>query len=153
MEQQKFVIEKVTTFSPDIAQAIRDLAQQEGKNYKDLSDGDVKEMIDSPLHFLYLARDAKSNAFVGMVLLMVFRIPYVRKGYIDDLVVDEKFRNKGLGTQLMQQAVDTAREKGAAYVDFTSRPRRDASNNLYEKLGFEKRETNVYRLICDYGEI
>jgi hypothetical protein len=31
-------------------------------------------------------------------------------------------------------------------VNLTSRPDRPAANRLYQRLGFEMRETNVYRL-------
>ncbi|MGH9297111.1 MAG: GNAT family N-acetyltransferase, partial [Acidimicrobiales bacterium] len=34
---------------------------------------------------------------------------------------------------------------GSRNVDLTSRPSREAANKLYLKLGFEPRETNVYR--------
>jgi ribosomal protein S18 acetylase RimI-like enzyme len=30
-------------------------------------------------------------------------------------------------------------------VDLTSRPSREAANRLYQRIGFERRETNVYR--------
>jgi ribosomal protein S18 acetylase RimI-like enzyme len=30
-------------------------------------------------------------------------------------------------------------------VDLTSRPSREAANRLYQRLGFQLRETNVYR--------
>ena len=38
-----------------------------------------------------------------------------------------------------------AAERGARSVDLTSRPSREAANRLYRRLGFEPRETNVYR--------
>jgi ribosomal protein S18 acetylase RimI-like enzyme len=34
---------------------------------------------------------------------------------------------------------------GAKTVELTSRPSREAANRLYRRLGFEIRETNVYR--------
>ena len=36
-------------------------------------------------------------------------------------------------------------ELGAKTIDLTSRPSREAANRLYQRLGFEMRETNVYR--------
>lgn len=147
------VIQQVTSFTPQTAESLRYLAKQLGKNYHELRDEDIKEMIASPNHFLFLAIDTKNDKPAGMILAMVYRIPYVRKGYLDDLVVDEAYRGNGLGTKLLQTALDIAHKRGAAYVDFTSRPKRGAGNNLYEKLGFQKRETNVYRKIFDYGEV
>jgi ribosomal protein S18 acetylase RimI-like enzyme len=38
-----------------------------------------------------------------------------------------------------------AKEAGAKTVDLTSRPSREAANRLYQRVGFERRDTNVYR--------
>jgi len=46
----------------------------------------------------------------------------------------------------MDYAIDFAMKAGAESIDLTSRPERHAANQLYLKLGFVKRETNVYRL-------
>jgi ribosomal protein S18 acetylase RimI-like enzyme len=34
---------------------------------------------------------------------------------------------------------------GARSVDLTSRPSRQAANHVYQKLGFKRRDTNIYR--------
>jgi ribosomal protein S18 acetylase RimI-like enzyme len=146
-------IEKVKAFSPEIAASLRYLAEQLGKNYQELTDEALKEMLSYPTHTIFIARDLSTNEVAGMILCMVYRIPYVRKAYIDDLVVDSKFRGQGIATQLMSAAVAFAKENGAAYVDFTSRPLRGAGNTLYEKLGFVKRDTNVYRILFNYGKV
>lgn len=153
MDTNDFIIERVTTFSSEIADSVRSLASQIGKNYKPLTDDDLKEMLKSSQCFLFISRDVLTKQVAGMVMATVYRIPYVKKAYLDDLIVDPKFRGKGIATALMKYAASFAKEKGAAYVDFTARPRRTESNTLYGKLGFEKRDTNVYRLIFDYGEI
>jgi ribosomal protein S18 acetylase RimI-like enzyme len=46
---------------------------------------------------------------------------------------------------LTEAALATAARAGARTVDLTSRPSREAANRLYQQLGFERRETNVYR--------
>jgi ribosomal protein S18 acetylase RimI-like enzyme len=51
-----------------------------------------------------------------------------------------------VGEALNRAALDRAREAGATTVDLTSRPSREAANRLYQRLGFEQRETNVYRI-------
>ena len=153
MDTKDFVIEQVNEYSSEVAESVRNLAQQEGKNYKELTDADAEEMINNPHGFLFIARYVPTKKIVGMIFVHVYRIPYARKAYMDDLVVDSEFRGKGIGTMLMKKGADFAKEKGAAYADFTARPRREESNSLYEKLGFKKRDTNVYRLIFDYGEV
>lgn len=147
----EIAFEQVTTFSPDIARDIRRLSAMIGSNYTELTENDLVEMIASPNTTLSVAK--ANNKIVGMVTLIVYRIPYVRKAYVDDLVVDAEYRGHGIGTQLMEMVLQFAQEKGASYIDFTARPRREESNRLYEKLGFKKRDTNVYRKIIHYAEV
>src|SRR6185436_132613 len=128
-------IEHITSFSPELAQDIRRLAKFVGNNYKELTDEDVREMITSSVTTILVAKS--EGRIVGMITVVVYRIPYIRKAYLDDLVVDEAYRGQGIGTMLLEEAVTYAKEKGAAYVDFTARPRRAESNGLYEKMGFK----------------
>ena len=58
-------------------------------------------------------------------------------------------RGEGIGEQLTEAAIAEARRRGARTIDLTSRPSREAANALYQKMGFELRETNVYRLVVD----
>jgi ribosomal protein S18 acetylase RimI-like enzyme len=152
MDTDEISIEKVTAFSKNIADGVRRLTKQIGQNYKPLSDDDLREMLKNPWNNLLIARD-RQDKLAGMITLIVYRIPYVRKAYIEDLVVDVSWRGKGIATLLFDRAVSIAKENGAAYIDLTARPRREESNTLYHKLGFKKRDTNVYRLVFDYGEI
>lgn len=145
----EFTIEQLTNFSPSDADAIRTLASQLGSYSKTLSDADLREMITSPMHTLLVAREKKEKKIVGMVMFVSYRIFYLKKAYIDDLVVSPDYRGKKIGSQLLMKAVALAEKSGAAYVDFTAHPKRD-SNKLYEKLGFKVRETNAYRLNFDY---
>lgn len=67
-------------------------------------------------------------------------------GYVEDVVVNETHRGQGIGTKLMERIIAEAKEAGVYYLYLTSRDGRTAANALYQKLGFEKRETNNYRL-------
>ncbi|HSA84369.1 MAG TPA: GNAT family N-acetyltransferase, partial [Patescibacteria group bacterium] len=62
------------------------------------------------------------------------------------------FRGRGIANLLMQSAITAAKEKGVSYIDLTAKPEREEGNGLYEKFGFEKRNTSVYRLAFDYGK-
>ena len=77
--------------------------------------------------------------------LAMFRIPTGLRAWIEDVVVDESARGKGVGQQLNERALQIARAAGAKTVDLTSRPSREAANRLYKRIGFVARETNVYR--------
>jgi len=62
------------------------------------------------------------------------------------VVVDERARGRGVGEALTREALRCARERGARTVDLTSRPQREAANRMYGRIGFQRRETHVYRL-------
>ena len=74
------------------------------------------------------------------------RIPSGGRAWIEDVVTDETARGRGVGEALTLRAVELAGAAGARTVELTSRPSREAANRLYLRLGFETRETNVYRL-------
>lgn len=93
-------------------------------------------------HLLIAVEDGR---IYGSMTLVVFTIPTGIRAWIEDVVVDGDARGKGVGALLNQTALDMAKELGATTVDLTSRPSREAANRLYKRLGFEARETNVYR--------
>lgn len=151
MENEQLTITPLTQTSPEALEAIKNLAQKIGNNYKELTSEDFNDMVVSPNTTILVAKAGET--IVGMITVLVYRIPYVKKAYLDDLVVDETHRGHGVAKQLMNHAMNLAKEKGASYIDLTARPRRAEGNSLYETLGFKKRETNVYRLVFDYGEV
>lgn len=104
---------------------------------------ELTEMVDAPGTHLLLA--AEEDAVVGALTLVLFRIPTGLRALIEDVVVDERVRRRGVGEALIRCAVEVATEAGARTVDLTSRPSREAANRLYTRLGFEQRDTNVYR--------
>jgi ribosomal protein S18 acetylase RimI-like enzyme len=103
----------------------------------------VKEIVSSPATTVLAARD--DARIVGLLTLAMFRAPSGLRAWIEDVVVDEAVRGRGIGEALTREAVRLAGERGARTVDLTSRPGREAANRMYEKVGFRKRETNVYR--------
>jgi ribosomal protein S18 acetylase RimI-like enzyme len=58
--------------------------------------------------------------------------------------VDETARGLGIGEALTREALRIAQESGADGVALTSSPRRVAANQLYQKMGFKRWETNLY---------
>jgi len=71
-------------------------------------------------------------------------VPTGLRSIIEDVIVDESMRRRGIGEALMRRAIDLARELGAEGVALTSNPARAAANQLYQTMGFELRKTNPY---------
>ena len=106
-------------------------------------------IVASPATVLFVARDIDSGEIVGSLTLALFRIPTGLRAWIEDVVVDQAARGKGVGSALSLAAIERAKREGAKTVDLTSRPTREAANRLYKRVGFEQRETNVYRYSLD----
>jgi ribosomal protein S18 acetylase RimI-like enzyme len=85
------------------------------------------------------------DRIVGMALLCVCETLAGRFGLVEEVAVDEAARGHHVGIELMVTVLEQAQEVGLDFVELTSRPSREAANGLYQSLGFEARETNVYR--------
>ena len=107
----------------------------------------LAEIIAQPGTTLFMARDDDSGALVGTLTLVTFPIPTGRRAWIEDVIVDADAAGQKLGERLSKAALDKARELGCRTVELTSRPSREAANHIYKKIGFEVRETNVYRIV------
>ena len=104
------------------------------------------EIIAAPHNTVFLARDPSAGGrIVGTLTLVIFRIPTAIRAWIEDVVVDDVARGRGVGEALTLAAVKLAGERGAKTVDLTSRRSRQAAHRLYEKAGFHVRDTSVYR--------
>jgi GNAT superfamily N-acetyltransferase len=57
---------------------------------------------------------------------------------VEDVVVDPLFQSRGVGRQMMQFAVDLAREKGCYKLVLSSNAKRERAHAFYESLGFER---------------
>jgi ribosomal protein S18 acetylase RimI-like enzyme len=106
---------------------------------------DVAAIVAGPGVRLLVARTADGQ-IVGTATVSAYRTPTRRRAQIDDVVVDGGARGRGVGLALTVEAIRLARELGAEQVELTSAPQREAANRLYQRLGFQHRETNVYRL-------
>ena len=94
-------------------------------------------------HLFFISCD---NCLAGMLTVGTYNSPTGSKAWIEDVVVDSTFRGKGLGKMLMQHAIDFVQSSGITLLMLTSRPSRIIANNLYQSLGFGRKETNVYRM-------
>lgn len=107
---------------------------------------ELEAILQSGASRLFLAAEPDAQGeIVGALTLVVFRTPGGVHAWIEDVVVDEAYRGRGIGKALTCAAMQRAAELGAYHIDLTSRPTREAANHLYQRLGFERRETNLYR--------
>ena len=139
-------IEEARSFTPELARAMAELIPQVSESAPVPGEDELETIVSSPVTRLLLARD-EAGSIVGTLTLVAFRIPTGVGAWIEDVVVDERARRQGVGEALMTAAIRLAEQSGARHLNLTSRPDREAANRLYRRLGFDHRETNVYRLM------
>ena len=136
-------IERATAVTDEIVDAFRVLIPQLSSSNAPPGREQLEAIVSSPACVLFLAR--VDGRIVGSLTLATFPIPTGVRAWIEDVVVDSAARGHGVGEALNRAAIDEARSRGAITVELTSRPSRESANRLYLRLGFEPRETNVYR--------
>ena len=137
-------IEAVSSVTPELVDAWVRLTPQLSRSSPPPGEAQLQAIIDHDACVLLIARD-DDGTILGSLTLVVFPIPTGIRAWIEDVVVDEAARGKGVGEALNRDALARAAELGARTVDLTSRPSREAANRLYQRIGFKARETNVYR--------
>ena len=142
-------VEVATEATPELVDAFARLIPQLSRSSAPPDRDALAGMIASAGTSVLVARDASSGAIVGTLTLVVFHIPTALRAWIEDVVVDESARGQGVGEALTVAACRIAAAAGAKTVELTSRPSREAANRLYQRLGFERRDTNIYRYEVD----
>lgn len=137
------MIEPVTTVDDALVAAFARLLPQLS-NAPPPDRAALEAIVAQPGTRLLVARVA--GEILGTLVLTCYRIPTGLQARIDDVVVDDRGRGKGIGEALSRHAIELARDAGAKAVTLTSRATRAAANRLYQRIGFVQIETNVYRL-------
>ena len=137
------VVDIADRATPELVDAMARLIPQLSSSNPPPTHAELTAIIANDSCDVLVAKDGDS--IVGSLTLVVFPIPTGIRAWIEDVVVDESSRGKGVGEALNMFALQRARERGAKTVDLTSRPSREAANRLYQRLGFVVRDTNVYR--------
>ena len=143
MNMSAIQVTPVMSASADVLAACHRLIPQLSSSSAPISAQELEEIIESDTTVLFAARSGQE--IVGLLTLAIFRIPTGVRAWIEDVVVDNQARGKGVGDALNRAALAEAERRGAKTVDLTSRPSREAANRLYQRLGFKQRDTNVYR--------
>jgi ribosomal protein S18 acetylase RimI-like enzyme len=136
-------VEVCTVVDDELVEAMARLVPQLSSSAPPPGPSELQAIVDSDACHLLVVRD--DRGVLGSLTLAVFPIPTGMRAWIEDVVVDDAARGGGVGEALNRFAIELAGQLGARTVDLTSRPSREAANRLYRRLGFEPRETNVYR--------
>jgi ribosomal protein S18 acetylase RimI-like enzyme len=143
MSMSEVRVAPVGVASDEILAACHRLIPQLSSSSRPITLAELTGIVDGASTVLFAAR--RGTEIVGLLTLVVFRIPTAVRAWIEDVVVDESARGSGVGEALSRAALAEAVRRGAKTVELTSRPSREAANRLYQRIGFVRRDTNVYR--------
>jgi ribosomal protein S18 acetylase RimI-like enzyme len=136
-------IEVLTEVTDEVAEAFGRLVPQLSSSAEPVNARLLATVAAAEACTVLVARSG--GKIVGTLTLAVFPIPTGRRAWIEDVVVDEPARGQGVADALIRAALQHAAKSGARTVDLTSRPSRAAAGRLYERTGFELRESRLYR--------
>jgi ribosomal protein S18 acetylase RimI-like enzyme len=136
-------VQAVHQVTDEVVDAAGRLLPQLSKSVAPLDAEGLAQITSHQATTLFVARS--QDVIVGMLTLVTFPLPSGLRARIEDVVVDQDARGKGVGTALTMAAIGQAQAQGARSIDLTSRASRVAANRLYQQLGFQFRDSNVYR--------
>lgn len=147
------IIEKATT--ADIAELCELLAilfnqEQEFKPDHQLQANGLQTIIMNPdIGIILLARI--DNKIVGMVniLYTVSTALGGRVAILEDMVVLPEQRSLGIGSDLLNAAITTARNSGCLRITLLTDSDNETAHAFYEKQGFVRSAMLAFRMLLD----
>lgn len=136
-------VEVLSKVTDEVVETFARLLPQLSSTAGQLDRQAIEAIVAAPASTILIARVGEQIA--GTLTLATFPIPTGVRAWIEDVVVDEAARGQRVGTALIEAAISLARRAGARTIDLTSRPSRVSAGVLYERIGFELRETRMYR--------
>ena len=137
-------IEVAAEATHELVDALASLLPQLNPELKPMTMERLSRVIGDPATTLLVVRIG--GRIVGAAAVLVYATPAFVRARIEDVVVDEHARGKGVGEALVRRCLEVARERGAEVVELQSARWREVANRLYPRLGFQLRESNLYRL-------
>lgn len=135
---------EINTYSAEYHEAMQRFLNQLTTHPMTLTETMFRQLIDSENSHLFFLM--KEGQIAGMLTVGIYYSPTGGKAWIEDVVVDETFRGQGLSKRLVAHAIEFTQSKQIPLLMLTSNPKRIAANKLYQAMGFERKETNVYRM-------
>ena len=135
---------EIKTYSPEYHEAMQRFLNQLTTSPMVLTEGMFQQLLASEnSHLFFIMKDEQ---IAGMLTVGIYYSPTGGKAWIEDVVVDETFRGQGISKLLVAHAIDFVKSQQIPLLMLTSNPKRIAANKLYQAMGFERKETNVYRM-------
>ena len=83
---------------------------------------------------------------MGMGWIFPRRTLLRKQAVVEDMIVNEKYRGRGLGEKILLDLISWAKKQKIEVIELTTNSKRVAANSLYQKIGFKLHPTNHYLL-------
>ncbi len=139
--------QRITTASADSLQDINKLLLQLRRNPSEPlgTEQDLNDIVTDKNVIFIAVQDGEK--IIGMATAYLAQKFGKKTGFVEDVVVDETYRGQGLGQKVMEVLIQQAKNAGASQLYLTSGPDRITAQKLYLRIGFKKRETDVFKLV------
>jgi ribosomal protein S18 acetylase RimI-like enzyme len=138
-------VEQATVVTAELVKALDHLIPQLTSRNPPPGESYLAALFRDESSSLMVVREPDAHGpIVAAGCLAVYRAPTGVRAIVEDVVVDEAHRGRGVGEYLLVSLLELARRKGARSVSLTSNPDRAAANRLYLRIGFSRRQTNSY---------
>jgi ribosomal protein S18 acetylase RimI-like enzyme len=134
-------IERMTEATEELVEMFRRLLPQLTEARTPPTLAQLQDVVSNQT--LLVARD-DDGKILGTLTFVLYRVASGVKGRIEDVIVDESARGKGVGETLVREGMRLANDAGVLMLELTSMPYRQSANRLYKRLGFVRKPTNVY---------
>ncbi len=136
-------VEAATAATRELEAALASLLPQLNSTLQVPDAERIRALINDPAVTVLLAKDGAD--VVGTATVIVYTTPFWIKARIDEVVVDQAARGRGVGEALVNACLDVARKRGAQVAELQSGTQREVANRLYRRMGFQLRDSNLYR--------
>ncbi|MFD2203219.1 GNAT family N-acetyltransferase [Shivajiella indica] len=138
----KIDILKIQDLNPNKEIQIANLYKQLGG---DKEQTNLKEVLEED-NRITLACCEHNGQVIGIASMCTYKVISGKKGWIEDVVVDEQYRNQGIGRKLMKKLLEEGKKKNLSEILLFTEAHRIPAIKLYSDLGFQLKESRIYTL-------
>ena len=95
-------------------------------------------LLDARGAHILVAEEESRVIAMATVQILVSTAEGGHVGLIEDVVVDEAYRSRGIGRKMMEFAMAICRQQGCYKLVLSSNLQRERAHAFYENLGFKK---------------
>ena len=111
----------------------------------DINQWDINDVLSQGNEFICVCC-WDNEKLVGMASLATYKVISGHKGIVEDVVVSDEMRGKGIGRKLMELLISEGQKLNLSEILLFSGHHRKPAIALYKSLGFNLKNSGMYTL-------